>query len=132
VVGDPDAGGQTSAGTGGSGAVLLPTAAYPASQFPWGLFDTSGGVREYIFDSDYLSRGGPWAMGHIGTAVGSEEGSLFFQDNWGQSIDPLDFPLALRAASNGVRIVYTIPGPHSASCVFVVAIIALWKKRRSS
>lgn len=132
VVGDPDAGGQTSAGTGGSGAVLLPTAAYSASQFPWGLFDTSGGEREYIFDSEYLSRGGPWRMGRIGTGVAEDEGSLFFQDNWGQSIEPLTIPLALRFASNGVRIVYTIPSPHSVICVCVVAVIAFGKRRRLS
>ncbi|MGH7244213.1 MAG: SUMF1/EgtB/PvdO family nonheme iron enzyme [Phycisphaerales bacterium] len=112
--GTPQNGGETSAATGG--VSLLNVGSYPAIGGPWGLLDTSGGVKEW---SEFQDRNG--LRSAMGTKYGESQVVADAIDWEGLSGVP-DFSLA------GIRLATEVPAPATA-CIFAVVGSFATRKR---
>ncbi|MCC6659811.1 MAG: SUMF1/EgtB/PvdO family nonheme iron enzyme [Phycisphaerales bacterium] len=100
----------------------IPLGAYPDSQSPWGLLDTSGGTmewNEFVFRSDH-----PEDRGHAGSYAGFLGFPLFDTIHGIGSTGP-----ASPQPEVGLRIASIVPTPSS-SIVFAIAVIAAARRRR--
>lgn len=102
----------------------IPLGAYPNSQSPWGLLDTSGGARE--MNEEALPADQPRERGYHGAAAGEE---IFW---W------LDSPKGSGSrkpwiidAENGIRIVSAVPSPSGSTVLlFTVFGVGFHRRRR--
>ncbi len=117
VQGPPDTGGQTNAGpeTG-----PLPVGSYPSVMSPWGLLDTSGGVREWTETAH-----DPF----FGTRLTRGSGDSTFDPAFS---DPIEFAYAFGPGATfvGLRVAAVVPAPSVIS-VWLAALGFTWKRTRS-
>lgn len=124
ISGPPQDGGQTNAGPN-----FGPPEAgsYPFVQSPWGLLDTSGGVKEML---ETMGVNPKWRLSR-----GSGRGDSFYS-----TYDQLDFATTVfvDGSLGGLRLASIIPSPGGACVVLGAAgLIALerrrsWREQRSS
>lgn len=119
VMGHPDNGGETNAGSFGVPGIPHESGSYPNSASPWGLLDASGGLHEMVEDYFYFpggSRGGR-------TRVGSSIDGLEFFDLIGRHGNA---PVTL---ATGFRIAMIVPSPGASAAVLLGGVL-LTRRRR--
>ena len=115
VAGAPGApGAQTNAGTG----VGYPIMSFPDAMTPWGLFDASGGVQEWL-ETISNQGGGRYTDS-------STDGSPSFPDLDRISISQVFTPADLI----GIRLASVIPGPGAPLVALAAALLATRSRRR--
>ncbi len=97
----------------------IPLGAYPQTQSPWGLFDTSGGVAEWT--EEIVLAGAPTERIVVGSAAGDygDRDSIYFTGS--------DRP-ELGLSDMGFRIVSAVPAPST--CVLLVVMPSLLLRRK--
>jgi len=121
IPGPPEHGGQTNAGRTESGEIgPLGVGWYPEVNGPWGLLDTSGGVREWLSSTLEVTA--------LPAVRGSSRGSVTYA-----FADQVESILAggITNPSSGLRLASIVPAPHSA-VVFGMASLGLCVRRRRS
>lgn len=121
VAGLPEAGGETNAGIVEipSDVLAMDIMSYPHITSPWGLWDVSGGAREWIegFTGSALHR----------RAMGSPIHGIAPQE------DRLDWGGALGHPERGVygfRLASSIPAPSTAFAIVIVGLLSIQQRRR--
>jgi hypothetical protein len=119
----PENGGESDAITSGDPTQdpFVPAGSYPEVTSPWGLMDTSGGLRELVEETS----AGQFARYHMGSR--QADGFWFLADdvNWfGQQGDPM---LLL----GGLRLATSIPSPSSTAAL-LLASFALCRRRHET
>lgn len=104
------------------GVFDIPLGAYPQSQSPWGLLDTSGGAQEWTEHASLVPY--PAERGHGGTGAGSD--TLYFDIIYGiGSVGP-----GTRQSGVGLRIASVVPGPGTGVLVAGWVQITLFRRKR--
>lgn len=122
--------GQTSAGVtdpmGYEHAYYIPLGAYPNASSPWGLFDISGGAREWTEEPDPIGPQGPYHWDRVvkGTYPGATGSSLL----WDQ-IFTLDYNPPHGTFFTGLRVASAIPAP-SVGLVLLLSTLTLKRRPR--
>ncbi|MBL8745496.1 MAG: SUMF1/EgtB/PvdO family nonheme iron enzyme [Phycisphaerae bacterium] len=124
IPGPVELGGQTSAAWPIFGALRPEVAAYRDVQSPWGLWDTSGGEREWT-ESAAIGIGKPLPEGRW------VDGTSWRDPVWSiESLDRIDGLGAPYPANHfGIRLARAVPGAGCTSAV-VCAILHLTRRRR--
>ncbi len=111
--------GQTSAGIDWSPSVGPDVAAYRDVQSPWGLWDLSGGKREWLEIGYRLNGSGLWLRGLRGSQISVADPMYS---------DSIDFPGGAPPASIfGLRIARAVPGPGA--CLLLSAVLTTLQRR---
>jgi hypothetical protein len=106
------------------GVWSIPLGAYPDSQSPWGLLDTSGGTQEWTEDVAFNGIR-PTERRHFGSFAGPDS-SPFWDYTYGfGSADA-----ANQHPHVGFRIMSVVPSPHPAAAVLVVSLFICASRRR--
>lgn len=118
ISGLPGEGGQTNAGNGaGEFFPLMPVGSYTNVTSPWGLFDGSGGVSEWL--EDIAPEGERAARGNgAGGFVGVEAIDVFLSAR-------VTYPF------NGMRLA-SVPEPMSVALGTIGLVLSVSKRRRQS
>jgi len=118
IPGPPGSGGQTN---GGDPPGPATAGSYPDVNGPWGLLDTSGGVREWTETQLLFATG-------VRRTRGSSRGSPFFADN--DRLDAQDFAGGLSNPSAGLRLASRVPSPGAFALSGPVLVLTLLRRQR--
>lgn len=119
ISGPPGSGAQTNAGANGS---LTVVGAYPEVSAPWGLLDTSGGLKEW---TEQLSNPD---LRFVRQIRGSDAGNSGYA-----TLDAIDGFAGVGGTSGpfaGLRLASIIPAPHSAA-VLGLLLVPIASRRRT-
>lgn len=119
ISGLPQNGGETSAGVPRTGPDFdyPPTAAYADVMSPWGLWDLSGGYREWLEDAPFQPGRPPASRLQRGSGAGDP--SWEYRDRY----DAISYSGSPRTSYGGFRIVSAIPAPSTGTLVIFAGLI---------
>ncbi len=134
LISGPPGVGETSAGTAfppGYDYIAIGVGAYSDIQSPWGLLDTSGGVREWTetLDNPYIDPNGAHNPARIYRGSEAGQGDYFDQD----IIDDYPFDISNPNLSPaGLRLASAIPGPGTLLVAMVAMMANAGRRERRS